>query len=362
MKRKGSSGRKLPGIYTRGNIFWFTYRLNGKKYAHSLETGDYGEAVKKALEIRQNPVLTPAAVFTEEINAFVSSKRECNEYSGGSAKVKILVLKEFAAFCAKANPRDVTAAQVTSFYRRLQGREPGRLRGKVEETTAQGYLATIRSFYEWLRLNGKVRVNPVVGIKLDRVDHKGRDKFCLSSLRDTLIDGCKRDDLKLILYLGFHAGLRRTEITEARPEWFDLEAGMLKIAETETFKPKDREARSIPLTKEFQRFLAIYGLPKPFVLRPDKPSLPPLKTRKPDDPTYRYDFRRPFDDHMKAHGCPWVTPHVMRHTFASLLASASVSIYMIAKWLGDDVRVTEKHYAKLVPAHNELEKAYRQGF
>ena len=32
-----------------------------------------------------------------------------------------------------------------------------------------------------------------------------------------------------------------------------------------------------------------------------------------------------------------MTPHIMRHTFASLLASAGVSIYKIAKWLGDDV-------------------------
>jgi integrase len=41
------------------------------------------------------------------------------------------------------------------------------------------------------------------------------------------------------------------------------------------------------------------------------------------------------------------TPHIARHTFASLLASAGVSIYKIAQWLDDDVRVVQQHYAKL---------------
>ena len=39
----------------------------------------------------------------------------------------------------------------------------------------------------------------------------------------------------------------------------------------------------------------------------------------------------------------------MRHTFASLLAIAGVSIFKIAQWLGDDVRVVERHYAHLLP-------------
>ena len=52
---------------------------------------------------------------------------------------------------------------------------------------------------------------------------------------------------------------------------------------------------------------------------------------------------------MAAQKCVWVTPHVMRHTFASLLASRDGSIYKIAKWLGDGVEVTQKHYAHLLP-------------
>ncbi len=39
---------------------------------------------------------------------------------------------------------------------------------------------------------------------------------------DLLISECPDRELKFILYCGFHAGLRKGEIVQARPEWFDL--------------------------------------------------------------------------------------------------------------------------------------------
>jgi integrase len=57
---------------------------------------------------------------------------------------------------------------------------------------------------------------------------------------------------------------------------------------------------------------------------------------------------------MKAQAVGWVTPHVMRHTFASLLAIDGKSIYKIAAWLGDTVRVTERVYAHLCPQDGDV--------
>jgi hypothetical protein len=44
--------------------------------------------------------------------------------------------------------------------------------------------------------------------------------------------------------------------------------------------------------------------------------------------------------------------------FASLLASEGVSICKIATRLGDDVRVVQRHYAKLLPKDEDIEKAF----
>jgi integrase len=156
-----------------------------------------------------------------------------------------------------------------------------------------------------------------------------------------------REDLKFVLYCGFHCGLRAQEIAEARPFWFDLDSGLLHLRKTDTIQFKGREERSV----EFVRFIReTYGLREPFVLHPEK---------KHGKNRYRWDFRAPFKKYMKAHKCEWVTPHIMRHTFASLLASADHSIFKIAVYLGDDVRVVQKHYAKLVPKLGSTDSAFR---
>jgi integrase len=144
--------------------------------------------------------------------------------------------------------------------------------------------------------------------------------------------------------------MRALEIVEAVPWWFDLRAGQVHMRKTPTMKFKDREERTIPLTAEFNRFLKRYGLRQPFMLHPENQH---------GLNRYRYDFTRPFRLYMKAQGCPWVTPHIMRHTFASLLASRGESIYQIAVWMGDDVRVVQKHYAKLLPIRGVIDKAFQ---
>ena len=50
------------------------------------------------------------------------------------------------------------------------------------------------------------------------------------------------------------------------------------------------------------------------------------------------------------------TFHDARRTFASLLVSSGVSLYKVARWLGDGVRVVEKHYGHLQPDNGDIER------
>jgi integrase len=339
-KRKSQSG-KIKGIYPRGNIFWYSRMVKGQRVQMSLETSDYAEAVTKALDIRADPFLITADPLGAEIEAFIGYKERQNEYSPASAESKRYALKEFASFVKKADPSTISPADVQRFYQKL--------RGRVVESTAQGYITTLRSFFNRLLETRKVRTNVVKGVQLARLDTKGRTNFCTPVLRDKLIRKCKRDDLKFVLFCGFHAGMRKNEIIEARPDWFDLGAKLIHIRKTPTFRPKDRDERTIPMTNEFKAFIKTYGLRSPFMLHPEVPH---------GESRYRWDFRRPWAEHVAKHKCPWVTPHIARRTFASLLASANVSIYKIAQWLGDDVRVVQQHYAKLLPKDADIEAAF----
>ena len=333
---------RVRGIYLRGDVYWFGKMVKGRRNVVSLETRDYAEAVTRAREILERPELQPAQAFSAEIERFLEHKLSTNRFSAASADAKAYVLRLFSDHVKNSPPTRVTGPQCKSFYAAAKGR--------LAPSTAESYMFTVRSFFNWCVAQDVCRRNPALDVQLDRIDRKGRTRFADLDLAERLIEHAPNDDLRFVLFCGFHTGMRKLEIVEAVPEWFNLAARTVEIRQTDTFRPKDRDARTVPLTDQFAEFLKGWGLRSPYVLQPEV---------KHGRHRYRFDFRRAFDDFMKAEGVPWISPHVMRHSFASICASKGIDIYRIATWLGDDVRVVQRHYAKLRPDDREIMKAFK---
>jgi integrase len=338
--------RKLGrGIYLRGQVYWLAIQRNGARHFITLETSDPAEAVRRAEAMRDHVRLELSAPLKAEIDRFIAYKVRQQEYTPSSALTKRNKLLLFAA----SLPAETTAAAITT--RQIQ-RFYDQALERTADTTALGYIMAVRAFFRWAVEVARIaRRNPVKDVKLARTIGRARKDFCSFDLRDRLIAEAPDDEIRFILFCGFHAGLRFQEIVEAPTFWFDLNAGRLNLRKTKTINFKDREERSIPLTLEFQEFLRSYGLRAPFMVRPDVAHGKCL---------YRYDFRASFMKYMRAQGCGWVTPHTMRHTFASLLVSAGESIYKVAVWLGDEVGTVQKHYGHLTPDNHGIEKAFSE--
>lgn len=67
------------------------------------------------------------------------------------------------------------------------------------------------------------------------------------------------------------------------------------------------------------------------------------------------DNKKAFARAAKNANLVWITPHVLRHTGATLLAQKGVSLWEIAGIMGDRLATVEKHYAKHHPDY--LKKA-----
>jgi site-specific recombinase XerD len=52
----------------------------------------------------------------------------------------------------------------------------------------------------------------------------------------------------------------------------------------------------------------------------------------------------------------WVTPHVMRHTFASLAAQAGISLYKIGQWMGHSSSEVTEIYAHLAAYDADIDR------
>jgi len=61
------------------------------------------------------------------------------------------------------------------------------------------------------------------------------------------------------------------------------------------------------------------------------------------------DVRTSFDNLVKRSGLKDVTPHVLRHTWATRAAQAGVPMREIADWLGDNIATVERNYYKRSP-------------
>ena len=62
-------------------------------------------------------------------------------------------------------------------------------------------------------------------------------------------------------------------------------------------------------------------------------------------------IRKSYDTFRERTPHPWVTPHVMRHTWATLAARAGVALWDIAGVLGDNEATVRKHYLHHCPEH-----------
>lgn len=341
---------KVRGLYKRGSFYWYARQLNGKRDFVSLETTDPFEAVKKIAALNGAEVLSDGSHLEFAVDEYASFAKRTGKWTAASLDAKSCVLRQWAKWAGKIPAAKVTTENMRSYHD---------MRCKsVKPSTAYGNLMTIQSFFNWCtEIKHACASNPVIPLttrtskqKIKTPKTGVRKKFCTPELRDRLIAECPTGQLKYILFCGFHAGLRKNEIIESRADWFDLKAGLLHLRKHEGIDFKDSEERTIPLTEAFRAFLRKFALQEPYIVAPD--------TEK-GLSIYRYDFKRPFAEYMAEKGCPWVTPHVMRHTFASLLASAGCSIFKVAEWMGDDVKVVQKHYARLLPNDSEIEVGFR---
>jgi len=352
------STHKFPGLWLRGKTYWFKIRTGDEIQSGSLHTKDLPTALER-LEAQRLVLATPA-----EGNQIRKVMKQCTAARVRAGEIEPRTVPEihrhierFIEEAGLTRLSQITQGELQRVYERLQQAEcrttqplvknKHKPRRPLSEQTVQKYMNSIRGFLRWCVETKKLAYNPSEGLKMKklRVQHKSR--YCNAEQTAAIFEVCKTDELRFILFCGFHAGMRYGEIDAARPDWFDLDAGVITISPNHLWKPKDKTERHVPISSDLGVFLKAYGLREPYMLRPEKE---PGKWR------YRYDARKAFNALAAEAKLPWVSFHTMRHSFASRLVSSGVSIYKVAEWMGDDVRVVQKHYGHLQPDNGDIDR------
>lgn len=247
-------------------------------------------------------------------------------------------LEEFFR-CVKAAPADIDIADVRSFI------ADGIKRG-LKKSTANRKLAAIRSFFKFLCREGYTKSNPAKLVSNPKVP-KLLPRFLSIDEVFSLVEKPKgigfipaRD--RAILELLYSSGLRASEISGLNIDDLNIKEGLIKI------RGKGRKERIVPVGSKAIDALKSYIVERVLLKGKD---IALFLNRRGKRLTDR-GIRRVVVKYARLLGIDkQISPHTLRHTFATHLLQSGVDIRVLQELLGHSSLSTTQRYTHLDITH-----------
>ncbi len=232
----------------------------------------------------------------------------------------------------KINYTKVKEADIKEYLNHLQ--EVGK-----KSSTVSRNLASIRSFYQFLVRNKKAKEDPTNNIQSPKVEKKAPSVLTAQEV-ELLLDQPKDVDLKgtrdkAMLEFAYATGMRVTEIISLNMENVNLEEGYV------TCKTGSKE-RNIPLgTMSLKALKEYVEEARPVLIRDE--SIKALFVNVNGQRLTRQGFWKIIKYYKEqAHITKDITPHVLRHSFATHLLQNGADLKAIQTMLGhSDISSTQ---------------------
>jgi integrase/recombinase XerD len=226
-------------------------------------------------------------------------------------------------------------------------------RTKLSVNSKRRLISVLRGFYKFLMIDGHIKENPA---ELLDVPQKGSylPRFlnqaeieALLLVPDTSTETGLRD--RAILELMYSSGLRVSEAVSIRAKDIDLDAGVL------TTIGKGSKTRRVPVGSSAVEWLKTY-----LVTRSKKEDIevPNLFVTPAGRPITRQTIFLFIKDYAEKCGLEDVSPHTLRHSFATHLVQNRADIRSVQQMLGHADISTTQIYTHMTDAH--LRKAYER--
>ncbi len=264
-------------------------------------------------------------------------------------------LLQFGAYLAehKLDPATVQAREVSEFLTQVA---IGNGEGPAATSTIQRKAATLRSFYRHLRREGVRDSDPTASLSTPRMSQKLPNVLGRADIQRLLDQPKGTEPMSLrdraLLELMYACGLRASEVIDIETSQLDLDGGLLRV------RGKGSKERIVPIGKIAVRALRDY-------LRRGRPGLigarvqPRLFVNFRGGPLTRQGLYKIVQRHAQTAGLGGrMSPHTLRHTFATHLLSGGCDLRSLQEMLGHADVATTQVYTHLSNQH--LKKVYFQ--
>lgn len=272
------------------------------------------------------------------IEQFYDSLKAEKDASPNTLRAYAIDLKEFLQFIDK-KPADVDNLDIRSFLAALHHR-------KLKKSSVSRKLATIRSFFKYLHREGVVKKNPAKLVASPKVP-KSLPRFLTVDETFALMEAPKGDTFyaardKAILELLYSSGLRVSELTALDINDLDMKESLVRV------KGKGKKERIIPVGSKAIDAIKNY-LPERILIKKKSPAS--FLNNRGGRLTQR-TVRRivvKYGRMIALRGC--LSPHTLRHTFATHLLHSGADLRSIQELLGHLSLSTTQKYTHVDIAH-----------
>lgn len=262
---------------------------------------------------------------------FIKEDKKLSENTLQSYRRDIVQFEDYVN-SNKLNYLKVTEEDMKNYFSHLQ--EVGK-----KTSTISRNIASIRSFYQFLVRNKKVKKDPTDKIQSPKVEKKAPTVLSSSEI-ELLLEQPKNVDLKGIrdkamLEFAYATGMRVTEIISLDIDDINLKDGLV------TCKTRTRQ-RNIPLGSLSLKALADYiENSRPILIKDEKVTALFVNTN--GKRLTRQGFWKIVKYYKEqAHITKDITPHVLRHSFATHLLQNGADLKSIQTMLGhSDISSTQ---------------------
>ena len=220
-------------------------------------------------------------------------------------------------------------------------------KGKSAATITRS-IASIKSFYTYLQMNGTVRVNPAKGVAAVKVEHKFPEVLTGKEV-ELFLDQPRCVDAKgyrdhAMLELLYATGIRVSELISLNEDDVSISAGFIRA------RSKGKE-RVIPLYPAAVRALATYIKEiRPQLLA--DPEEKALFVNMNGERMSRQGFWKIVKHYQETAGISKdITPHTLRHSFAVHLLENGADLRSIQEMLGHADISSTQIYTHVVKKH-----------
>ena len=251
-----------------------------------------------------------------------------------------------------AHWRAVTPETLVSYLEHERGRaleEPRASAGsRLSPSSLYLQVAALRSFFRFADEEGHVSGNPAENLSLPRRGRRVPKALSEPEIRRLLEPPLEGTPQALcthaILETAYASGLRLAEIRTLRLEQLHLEAGFLTVI------GKGNKERVVPVGAAAVAALNRYLAVRPGLVRPKTPGVVFLTSR--GSAFAHVTLWKRITEAVRRVGIErHVTPHMLRHSFATHLLAHGADLRVIQELLGHSSIATTEIYTHVAPDH-----------